>query len=118
MKRINFEVDDADYEAIMDAIAEYERTSRANFNELILPDGDGDVEGRIIAERMRGFRDCMAALDGASAREEAAADLLVACEAAIKKHQLSVDMEWPGAMERGVFARLKAAVAKVKGGPP
>lgn len=118
MKTIKFEVDDTDYEAIMGEIAEYQRADHAAFGETILPDDDegeqGDLGGRIIAERMRGFRAAMAALDGASARatEASAVERLAVRLVLNETGDIRVYME--------CWADLRAAVAKAmgKGGTP
>lgn len=54
MKRITFEVDDLDFEAIQKAVARRQAAFRVN-GELIIPDGEGDLRGRLIAEICRGW---------------------------------------------------------------
>lgn len=54
-KKLTFEVDYLDFAAILDAIAKYQADHHAAFGETILPDGDGDMRGRILAEICRGY---------------------------------------------------------------
>jgi hypothetical protein len=55
LKQIVLNVDDLDLQAIQDAIAHYEAIHIKNFGEVILPDGDSEQPGAIIAELCRGY---------------------------------------------------------------
>lgn len=50
--RMTLDVDQYDYESILDAVAKYQREHRVE-GELIIADGEGDLRGRILAELCR-----------------------------------------------------------------
>lgn len=56
LRKIVLEIDEDDFIGISNAIAKYQANQRID-GELILPDGEGDLRGRIIAEICRGWCD-------------------------------------------------------------
>lgn len=55
VKTIMLEIDDADYAAIQKAISFRQTWNRSKGGDKVLPDGDGNQAGRVVAEICRGW---------------------------------------------------------------
>lgn len=51
--KLTIEVDEQDRDAILRAVTKYQVVHHRAFGEVILPDGEGDVRGRILGEICR-----------------------------------------------------------------
>jgi hypothetical protein len=54
IQKLVIEVDDLDYSAILAAIAKRQNLMRMD-GRALLPDGEGDLRGRLLAEICRGW---------------------------------------------------------------
>jgi hypothetical protein len=60
LRTITVQVDELDYEAIHRVIAEYQRSNRWPEGDTLVPEGEGDLGGRILAEVCRGYEEMLA----------------------------------------------------------
>ncbi len=58
LRKIELEVDELDYEAIQKAFA-VKQGNRFGGDSTILPDGDGNIQGRMVGEICRGWLDML-----------------------------------------------------------
>jgi hypothetical protein len=56
-RTIELELDEEDYDAVQDAIALYQSLARVPGYPTILPDGDSNLAGAILAQICRGWAD-------------------------------------------------------------